>query len=191
MKHEIEIDGLPEGYRAVRYGKPQIGEKYLSEQGVKEGAFGFLSQWLIVEKIKVRSRVFECVSENGRIAESGEYFEDSNGDVVKCIPGGAYTNIWKEVTENESPAISPRKQVVMQSKYDPCNLVADVILRTEQEMKGLNEDSQEYKNLEFIKEVLTITSNAVDIDCKYDVDAARYLKSVQFSEDARNLEEEL
>ena len=73
-------------------------------------------------------------------------------------------------------------------KYDACNLLGDIIIRTELEINNADEGSEEYKNLVFILNVLTATSNAVDIDYMISSHSLRDSKSMEFLEDVMDLE---
>lgn len=59
MKHEIEIPGLPEGYRAVAYRRLENGDFYLNEQGEIVENYALTIFALIVEKIQPRRIVEE------------------------------------------------------------------------------------------------------------------------------------
>lgn len=62
MKHEIEIPGLPGGWRAVAYRRPISGEYYFYNDGIQQGKTGS-GQFLIVEKINPRRVVLEETEE--------------------------------------------------------------------------------------------------------------------------------
>lgn len=62
MKHEIEIPGLPGGWRAVAYRRPISGEYYFYNDGIQQGKTGS-GQFLIVEKINPRMVVLEETEE--------------------------------------------------------------------------------------------------------------------------------
>ena len=59
MKHEIEIQDLPEGWEAVAYRTPDAGEYYLGSSGVKLCESSFDTVWLIVRKKQPRRIVLE------------------------------------------------------------------------------------------------------------------------------------
>ena len=73
MKHEIEIQDLPEGWEAVAYRTPDAGEYYLGSSGVKLCESSFDTVWLIVRKKQPRRIVLEEV-EAGH--EKVEFFHD-------------------------------------------------------------------------------------------------------------------
>lgn len=60
--HNIEIEGLPEGWRAVAYRRPVFGEYYFYNDDIQQGKTGS-GQFLIVEKIKPRRIVLEETEE--------------------------------------------------------------------------------------------------------------------------------
>lgn len=74
-KHEIEIPDLPEGWRAVAFREPRLGEHYLSDiNTVIRSNFNNCGESnLIVEKIKPRRIVLEETDEVREVA-FGEYF---------------------------------------------------------------------------------------------------------------------
>lgn len=94
----IEIEGLPEGWKAVAYRVPNIGEFLLGDDG---------QVWLvqdeqeckqiIVEKIQLR-RLEE--TDEIRVPDIGEWYESSCGSIVECV-GVKYAEckIWREVKE--------------------------------------------------------------------------------------------
>lgn len=54
-KHTIEVDGLPEGWKAVAYRSIKEGEFFLSEYGnIVEAKNDFFSFHLIIQKTKPR-----------------------------------------------------------------------------------------------------------------------------------------
>ena len=97
MKHEIEIEGLPEGWRAVAYRRPVFGEYYFYNDDIQQGRTGS-GQFLIVEKIKPRRIVIEETGEDNIRYTSGHYAN-------QCISRGVYVadqpKIWREVKEGE------------------------------------------------------------------------------------------
>jgi len=69
MKHEIEIPDLPEGWEAVAYRVPQIGEYAFFNGGVAEWGRGNTnSDKLIVRKKQPRRIVLEETCEEDRKA---------------------------------------------------------------------------------------------------------------------------
>jgi len=52
MKHEIEIPGLPDGWKKVGEGYPNRGEYFLFNGSIKKAEFDYRSLRTIVEKIK-------------------------------------------------------------------------------------------------------------------------------------------
>lgn len=74
MKYEIEIEGLPEGWKPVAYRAPLIHENYLSCNGVEKANSNLLNFWLVVEKSQPRRIVLEETGEV-RKAVKGEFCE--------------------------------------------------------------------------------------------------------------------
>lgn len=71
MKYEIEVEGLPEGWKAVAYRRPIRNEQYLSREGIKTATYILDNLWLVVEKIQPRRIVLE---------ETEEFHEDEDTD---------------------------------------------------------------------------------------------------------------
>jgi len=91
MKQEIEIEGLPEGWKAVAYRCPLKGENYLSSDGVQVAQYNFGNSWVIVEKIQPRRIVLEETEED---AATTHFIRSDN--VFLNIESD---KIWKEVKE--------------------------------------------------------------------------------------------
>jgi hypothetical protein len=64
MKHEIEIEGLPEGWRAVAWRRLKNGDHYLNDKGEIVRNEALIIFALIVEKIKPRRIVLEETEED-------------------------------------------------------------------------------------------------------------------------------
>lgn len=81
MKHEIEIEGLPDGWKAIAYRKALWGEWYLTESGIvrRRGCTGMQYPALIVEQIKPRRVVLE---------ETGRWHINSTEGYV-LVPAGS------------------------------------------------------------------------------------------------------
>ncbi len=92
MKHEIEIPGLPGGWRAVAYRRPVSGEYYFYNDGIQQGKTGS-GQFLIVEKIKPRRIVLEETDEsNAKFQDAWCTQHFSNGVILTQQP-----KKWREV----------------------------------------------------------------------------------------------
>jgi len=96
MKHEIEIPDLPEGWEAVAYRVPQIGEYAFFNGGVAEWGRGNTnSDKLIVRKKQPRRIILE---------ETEEGTDNSHNHTiyVKGITIDIYSNkLWKIVEDNK------------------------------------------------------------------------------------------
>ena len=100
-KHEIEIPDLPEGWRAVAFREPRLGEHYLSDiNTVIRSNFNNCGESnLIVEKIKPRRIILEYVGiGKPRIGDyifhRGEFSECDDPDNF-----GSNHQIWRIVEE--------------------------------------------------------------------------------------------
>lgn len=97
MKHEIEIEGLPEGWRAVEFRPPKNKESYFTPDGnIISANHDYSLSHLIVEKIKPRRIVLE------------ETEEDANCELPQPLTDGSYIGvmvyahkIWRVVEEGE------------------------------------------------------------------------------------------
>ncbi len=102
MKHEIEIPDLPEGWEAVAYKNPEVGEYYLGSSGVKLCESSFNTVWLIVRKKQPRRIVLESTGET-RKPKAGEYIQN-NGNYCLCRKPDRWGNeheIWQAVEDNK------------------------------------------------------------------------------------------
>lgn len=79
MKHEIEIPGLPRGWRAVAYRRLENGDFYLNEQGEIVENYSLTIFALIVEKIKPHRIALE---------ETGRWHINSTEGYV-LVPAGS------------------------------------------------------------------------------------------------------
>ena len=98
----IEVEGLPEGWKAVAYRCPESGEYYLENNGVVRNHTGCKHKfpWIIVQKTQPRRIVLEETGEV-RKPEIGEYIQN-NGNFCKCHKPerwGHEHEIWREVKE--------------------------------------------------------------------------------------------
>ena len=94
-KHEIEIPGLPEGYRAVEVRIDPDLTKYVGDDGNL-----YLKANVKLEKIKPRRIVLEETDEF-RTPNHGEFYSYENGPIEQCdIDDADYpVRIWRVVEE--------------------------------------------------------------------------------------------
>lgn len=94
--HQIEIEGLPDGWKPVAYRYPNPKEKVFDgKQVFTTGTFHVNQAYLIVEKIHQRRVVLEETEESsGGICQV--VMQENNLQVV--IAGN---NIWREVKEDK------------------------------------------------------------------------------------------
>ena len=83
----IEVEGLPEGWKAVAYRKPIRGERVFNNGVIKIAPNGMIGCWLIVEKIQPRRVVLEEV-------------EHGTHEVAFTNYDGCWT-YWRYVKEND------------------------------------------------------------------------------------------
>jgi len=96
----IEVEGLPEGWKAVAF---RIAyNEYVIDCGQVVFATYTKSPRLIVEKIQPRRKVLEKTGEE-RSVSYGDWYEDENGNVIPYLNKSFGTRrtykIWKEVKE--------------------------------------------------------------------------------------------
>jgi len=95
MKHEIEIPDLPEGWEAVAYRIPKVGECYFGSSGIKLALIDFENLWLIVRKKQPRRIVLEETEEDTDNSHNHTIY-------VKDITIDIYSDkLWKIVDEKE------------------------------------------------------------------------------------------
>jgi len=102
MKHEIDIPGLPEGWKAVAYRKPKQTEYVYIECSIRKGNQVATSyEQLIIEKINPRRILIEETYEN-RSATNNEWCETPDGFIFQSHGStcGKY-KIWREVKDGE------------------------------------------------------------------------------------------
>lgn len=103
-KHEIEIEGLPEGWRAVAYRVPSEHECIFDQDAgiVVDSSLRTPAIRLIVEKVKPRRIVLEETNEVRR-PTYGEYFRkglvDSKVELCTSHNYEYAVRIWREVEE--------------------------------------------------------------------------------------------
>ena len=94
----IEIEGLPEGWKAVAYRVPTNGETCWHQNFGIYTATVSLTQCFIVEKIKPRRIVLEEISKE----EYHRLFNDERCSDIYNMRG----SYWREVKETEEPKLS-------------------------------------------------------------------------------------
>lgn len=61
-KHEIEVEGLPDGWEPVAYRCPKNYEKFLLDGEIKTAAADYATEFMIVKKKQPRRIVLEEVN---------------------------------------------------------------------------------------------------------------------------------
>ena len=100
-KHEIEIPGLPAGWKPVAYQPVKPGEFVLHTGVVEQSLCGSRTAYLIVEEIKPKRIILEATGEV-RQPVTGEYVHN-NGNLCLCRKPerwGREHEIWREVKED-------------------------------------------------------------------------------------------
>ena len=104
----IEIEGLPEGWKAVAYRVPKGNIEFVFIENVVREAKPQDKKCLIVEKIQPRRIVLEETNEERRICY-GEWYESQEGKLMRWPYGGKTDGkhrVWREVKETEEPKLS-------------------------------------------------------------------------------------
>ena len=101
MKYEIEIEGLPEGWRPVAHRLPKIGDHVLYQGTIHHLDGDGIFERLVLEKIQPRRVILEETQDN-RVPIDGEWIESFGGfsKQIGRLYIGTY-QIWREVKENE------------------------------------------------------------------------------------------
>lgn len=93
-KHEIEVEGLPDGWEPVAYRCPKNYEKFLLDGEIKTAAADYATEFMIVKKKQPRRVTFE---------------ETDYNNVCDLEEGVKWTffddKYWREVKETEEPKL--------------------------------------------------------------------------------------
>ena len=99
-KQTIEVEGLPEGWRAVAYRVPETGEYFLGDYSKEvHKAVVCVQKAFILEKIQPRRIVLEETNEINEKYKSGFYATQTitfKGGVINISD---MKNLWREVKE--------------------------------------------------------------------------------------------
>lgn len=116
MRHEIDIPGLPEGYKPVGYRPVSKGDMFFNYGRVHTSDWEYRDSYIIVEKIKPQEKTFRCVSPTKQRADNMKFFLSLDGSMNRCVPDGVYLNIWEEVTEQ--PEEAPEQDALLRGSDD-------------------------------------------------------------------------
>ena len=111
----IEVEGLPEGWKAVAYRVPKGNIEFVFIENVVREAKPQDKKCLIVEKIQPRRIVLEETNEERRICY-GEWYESQEGKLMRWPYGGKTDGkhrVWREVKETDIPLINEDANVKM------------------------------------------------------------------------------
>jgi len=123
----IEVEGLPEGWKAVAYRVPTNGETCWHQNFGIYTATVSLTQCFIVEKIQPRRIVLEETNEERRICY-GEWYESQEGKLMRWPYGGKTDGkhrVWREVKETDIPLNSDEPKLSL--SVDECRNVRSLI----------------------------------------------------------------
>ena len=102
MKHEIEIQDLPDGWEAVAYRVPEEGEYYFGSRGVKLAQIDFENLWLVVRKKQPRRIVLEESEQTNKINTStGVYLAQRINSRELSLDMHNQRKLWKIVGDNK------------------------------------------------------------------------------------------
>ena len=123
----IEIEGLPEGWKAVAYRVPKGNIEFVFIENVVRKAKPQDKKCLIVEKIQPRRIVLEETNEERRICY-GEWYESQEGKLMRWPYGGKTDGkhrVWREVKETDIPLNN--NDLKLSLSVDECRNVRSLI----------------------------------------------------------------
>ena len=123
----IEVEGLPEGWKAVAYRVPKGNIEFVFIENVVREAKPQDKKCLIVEKIQPRRIVLEETNEERRICY-GEWYESQEGKLMRWPYGGKTDGkhrIWREVKETDIPLNN--NDLKLSLSVDECRNVRSLI----------------------------------------------------------------
>ena len=130
----IEVEGLPEGWKAKEFRLGEIDETYYdpATKSICRLLLGSTVGVLIVEKIQPRRIVLEETGEERKICY-GEWYETSEHKLMRWPYGGKTDGrhkVWREVKENDLSLTNAEHKLslsVDQCRKLFCNLDKDVM----------------------------------------------------------------
>jgi len=115
-KQMIEVEGLPEGYKAIAYRNPLDTDLCFLDGRIFTGKMvdqGY--EWLIIEKIKPRE-IRLVLTEEFRKVKCNEYYLDRKGNLacwsIRGESIGKY-NIVHEVKKNDIPLTNDEPELIL------------------------------------------------------------------------------
>ena len=123
----IEVEGLPEGWKAVAYRVPKGNIEFVFIENVVREAKPQDKKCLIVEKIQPRRIVLEETNEERRICY-GEWYESQEGKLMRWPYGGKTDGkhrVWREVKETDIPLNN--NDLKLSLSVDECRNVRSLI----------------------------------------------------------------
>ena len=100
-KFEIEVPGVPQGWKPVAYRPVKPGEYIAHTGGVEQSLTGAMASYLVVEKIKPKRVILEATGEV-RKPVIGEYVLHLGSSFTRCNSPDAWgmkCEIWREIKE--------------------------------------------------------------------------------------------
>lgn len=139
----FEVEGLPEGWKAVAYRVPKTGEWFFGDYSKEvHKAVVCVQKAFILEKIHPRRIVLEETNEERRIC-FGEWYESQEGKLMRWPYGGKTDGkhkVWREVKEtNDEPNV---KMCVIQGDCDDQKLELSV-----KELRNVRSLIKDFENL--------------------------------------------
>ena len=113
----IEVEGLPEGWKAIAYRRPYPQEYILKSEGAMKVRIRGEQPWLIIERIKPRRIVLEEISKE----EYHRLFNDERCSDIYNMRG----SYWREVKETDIPLNSDEPKLSL--SVDECRNVRSLI----------------------------------------------------------------
>lgn len=137
MKHEIEIEGLPEGWEPVEFRCPNDGESYIGYDGkvvTSLIANDFYGQRLIVKKKRPRRIVLEETDEENRTYRAGVF-------VPQFISGGivlhGQSKIWRGINETAQSLNNADENESLRLSADECKKIYEALFKSSANIDAL------------------------------------------------------
>ena len=148
-KQTIEVEGLPEGWKAVAYRVPKQDEYFIGSLGLSKCSGSYTNQFIILEKIQPRRIVLEDTGEANFTDDEGEYKKQWFSDGRLCLHRSH--NIWREVKETDEPNV--KMGVSQGDGYEPTlELSVDECVEAMRKLETFNVSDLSVKICRFLKE---------------------------------------
>ena len=137
-KHEIEVEGLPEGYVPVAFRLPLKTEKYFFDGEIHTAFENMAYEYLIVKKKQPRRIVLEETEEKiGDLCQ--QHFVRTDGSIAdfRIIS----ENKWREVKETEEPKLCLSVEECEEIVYNDYSIPVDLSVKIDNFLSAINKTS--------------------------------------------------